>query len=140
MKKIQSYYLSRKTAIVRLSTVIIISFLSSMINPDTDYKLWFGLSGMICLVLLYIFRLFWKCYDSGKFSTLFSTQDLITRDIVIKYSTILLLYIILELVAISVLFDNMINCYIIVSVMLLIAMIVDSVLYFFSNKLSKCKK
>lgn len=140
MKKIQSYYLSRKTAIVRLSTVIIISFLSSMINPDTDYKLWFGLSGMICLVLLYIFRLFWKCYDSGKFSTLFSTQDLITRDIVIKYSTILLLYIILELVAISVLFDNMINCYIIVSVMLLIAMIVDSVLYFFSNKLSKCEK
>ncbi len=140
MKKIQSYYLSRNTAIVRLSTVIIISFLSSMINPDTDYKLWFGLSGMICLVLLYIFRLFWKCYDSGKFSTLFSTQDLITRDIVIKYSTILLLYIILELVAISVLFDNMINCYIIVSVMLLIAMIVDSVLYFFSNKLSKCEK
>lgn len=136
MKKIQSYYLSRKTAIVRLSTVIIISFLSSMINPDTDYKLWFGLSGMLCLVLLYIFRLFWKCYDNGKFSTLFSPQDLITRDTVIKYSTILLLYIILELVAISVLFDNMINCYIIVSLMLLIAMIVDSVLYFFSNKLS----
>lgn len=134
MKKIHSYYLSRKTAIVRLSTVIIISFLSALINPDTDYKLWFGLSGMLCLLLLFIFRLFWKGYDDGKFSALFSNQDLIARDIVIKYSTILLLYIILELVAISVLFDSMINYYIIVSVMLLFAMIADSVLYFFSNK------
>ena len=134
MKKLQCFYMSRKTSIVRLSSVIFISFLSAILNPDIDYKIWFGLSGMLCLVLLFIFILFWRGYDNGKFSVFFSEQNLSARDAVIKYSTILLLYIILNFIAISVLFDNMLNCYIIVSVMLVIALFVESILFFFSKK------
>jgi len=77
MKKIiKKMYVSRILPIIKLLAGFILSIILTVIIDDDIYRFYFLTIAFFSFALVFVFNLFWKWYDSGKFINMFSIENI----------------------------------------------------------------
>ena len=124
-------YLSRKVVIIRYIIAMMICILSVIIAKDKNFRMFMLILIPAMIGVLIISHVFWKGLDSGDFTKFFSQENLEKRDIILRFCSILVQY---STIVTTVLYamENIIG--LIISILLFVLFIVESVLFFKINK------
>lgn len=87
-----NFYSSRKIVLFRYTISIVICILSFVLGDDNDFRMFMGLLVFAMLGIMFISNLFWKGFDNGKFSILYSESNLKSRDFVLRFCSILVMH------------------------------------------------
>lgn len=69
-----------------------ICILSFILGDNNDFRMFMGLLVFAILGVMFVSNLFWKGFDSGKFSILYSESNLKSRDFVLRFCSILVMH------------------------------------------------
>ena len=124
-------YLLREAAIIRYIIAMMICILSVIIAKDKNFRMFMLILIPAMIGVLIISHVFWKGLDSGNFTKFFSQENLEKRDIIFRFCGILVQY---STIVTTVLYamENIIG--LIISILLFVLFIVESVLFLKINK------
>lgn len=125
-------YLSRKAVIIRYIIAMMVCILSVIIAKDNNFRMFMLILIPAMIGVLIISHVFWKGLDSGNFTKFFSQENLEKRDIISRFCSILVQY---STIVTTVLYamENIIG--LIISILLIVLFIVESVLFFRINQI-----
>ncbi len=123
-------YSSRKSAVIRYILTGIICAVSAIISDDKNFSLFMLVLTCSFLALLFIIYLFWKGFDNGSFTAFYSQDNLKRRDKYIRYFSIFSNYGVLITVILHAK-EDLVG--IILSAVILVLLIVESIFYFRTN-------
>lgn len=123
-------YSSRKSAVIRYILSSAICAASAIISDDKSFRMFMLVLTGAFLALLFIFNLFWKGFDNGSFTASYSQDNLKKRDKFIRYFGIFTNYGVI-ITIILYLREDLVG--IILSAVILILLIVESIFYFRIN-------
>lgn len=123
-------YSSRKSAVIRYILTSIICAVSAIISDDKNFSLFMLVLTGSFLALLFIIYLFWKGFDNGGFTAFYSQDNLKRRDKYIRYFSIFANYGVIITVILHAK-EDLVG--IILSAVILVLLIVESIFYFRTN-------
>lgn len=123
-------YSSRKSAVIRYILTSIICAVSAIISDDKNFSLFMLVLTGSFLALLFIIYLFWKGFDNGSFTAFYSQDNLKRRDKYIRYFSIFANYGVIITVILHAK-EDLVG--IILSAVILVLLIVESIFYFRTN-------
>ena len=118
-------------AVIRYMIAMMICILSVIIAKDSNFRMFMLILVPAMIGVLIIYHVFWKGLDSGDFTKFFSQEDLEKRDVILRFCSILVQYSTIVTIVLYAM-ENIVG--LIISILLIVLFIVESVLFFRMNK------